>query len=312
MEPIVTLTLNPSIDVQWELDRMEPERKLRASAPLNFPGGGGVNVARVANVLGGMAIAVFACGSSTGYLLRELVDRHALLTRVVPIAGRTRVSATVFERSTGQEYRINPPGPALTEAEWEACLAAVFDLKARYIVASGSLPPGVPEGFYARVARRAKTLGRRLILDTSGEALRMALEEGVYLVKPNARELRELFAVTKATGADLEGMASELIASGRVEVVAVSLGADGAFLCSADGTRRLSTPKVDVKSAVGAGDSFVGGITVGLARGLPVASTFALGVAAGTAAVLTAGSELCRREDVERLYLEMTGSPLPV
>ena len=118
-------------------------------------------------------------------------------------------------------------------------------------------------------------------------------------------------------------MACELIASGRVEVVA-----DGAFLCSADGTRRLSTPKVDVKSAVGAGDSFVGGITMGLARGLPVASTFALGVAAGTAAVLTAGSslgvaagtaavltagsELCRREDVERLYLEMTGSPLPV
>ena len=312
MEPIVTLTLNPSIDVQWELDRMEPERKLRASAPLNFPGGGGINVARVLKVLGGIAIAVFTCGWSTGYLLRELVDQHGLLTRVVPIDGRTRVSATAFERSTGQEYRITPPGPTLTEAEWEACLSAVFDFETRHIVATGSLPPGVPDDFYARIARRAKTLGRRVILDTSDEALRIALDEGVYLVKPNARELRELFGAAVATRADLEEMARNLVVCGRAEVVTVSLGADGAFLCSADATSRLPTPKVNVRSAVGAGDSFVGGMTTGLAHELPIATAFALAVAAGTATVLTTGSEMCRREDIERLYLQMTGSPFPI
>jgi 6-phosphofructokinase 2 len=291
---------------------MEPERKLRASPPLNFPGGGGVNVSRVIKVLGGMSIAVFTAGWATGQLLRDLIDQHGLLTRVVPIHSRTRVSATAFETSTGQEYRITPPGPEMTEAEWRACLDAVFEFEAEYIVATGSLPRGVPEDFYARVAHGAKKRGSRVILDCDGEPFHQALGEGVYMVKPNLRELSELTGTAGAGGSDAElhAMTQKLIGIGRTEVVVVSLGGDGAFLDTGAGTVRLRTPKVAVKSAVGAGDSFVGGMTVGLARGMPIESAFAVGVAAGTATVLTAGSELCRRADVERLYHDLTGSVL--
>lgn len=312
MEPIVTLTLNPTIDVQWDVETMEPERKLRASKPLSFPGGGGVNVSRVIKVLGGMSIAVFTAGNATGALLRELIDQHGLLTRVVPIQQRSRVSATVFETSTGQEFRITPPGPEMTEREWQGCLDAVFEFETRYIVATGSLPPGVPADFYARVARQAHARGIRVILDTSGEPFHLALAEGVYMVKPNLRELRQL-TDTADGGTDdqsLHAMTQKLIGSGRTQIVAVSLGADGAFLNSGTSTKRVTTPRVEVKSAVGAGDSFVGGMTLGLARDMPLEAAFTLGVAAGTATVLTAGSELCRRDDVERLFKDLSGSRL--
>lgn len=292
---------------------MEPERKLRTSPPLTFPGGGGINVSRVAKVLGGIGISIFTAGRATGQLLRELVDQHGLLTRVVPISGWTRVSTTAFERSTGQEYRITPPGPELNTGEWEACLGAALEFESSYIVATGSLPRGVPADFYARLAHEAKRRSRRVVLDCSGDALKLALDEGVYAVKPNARELRTLFGRMDDDGPDaLEHMAGELVASGKAEIVAVSMGAEGALLCGPGGSLRIATPKVEVKSAVGAGDSFVGGMIMGLARDLSVEDAFALGVAAGSAAVLTAGSELCRREDVERLYLDIAGRPLAI
>lgn len=310
MEPIITLTTNPSVDVQWDVDAMAPEKKLRSSNPRQFPGGGGINVARVINTLGGLSICIFTAGWFTGHFLRELVEHHGLLTRTIPIKDRTRVSSTVFDLASGEEYRITPPGPELAEPEWRACLNAPFELPADYIVATGSLPRGVPVDFYARIAHRAKQEGRRVILDTSGESLVAALEEGVYMFKPNLRELETLKGRTVGGEADLDAACRELIGAGKAEIVAVSLGRDGAFLAWEGGSKTLRSPEVEVKSAVGAGDSFVGGMTVGLVRGLPLQDAFALGVASGTATVLTAGSELCHRADVERFYVQMTGTPL--
>lgn len=310
MQPIVTLTLNSSVDVQWEVPELVPTRKLRASHGLTFPGGGGINVSRVIKTLGGQSIAVFTAGSFTGHMLREMVDDAGLVTRVVHIAGETRAASTIVDQSTGQEYRVTPPGPTLSPREWQACFDALFDIATDYIVATGSLPAGVPDDFYARVARKARQLGRRVVLDTSGPALAAALEEGVFLVKPNRGELRWLMGSGMLGPEDEEAMPQQLVRDGKAEVVALTLGADGAILATRDGVRRLRGPDVAVKSAVGAGDSFVAGLTYGLGRGLAMAEAFALGVATGTATVQTPGTELCRRPDIERHFATLAGKPL--
>ena len=306
MKPIVTLTLNSSVDVQWEVPEMAHTRKLRSSSGITFPGGGGINVSRVIKTLGGQSICVFTAGSFTGHFLREMVDSIGMITRVVPISDSTRASATVFDDATGREYRVTPPGPTLNENEWKACFDALFDIETDYIVATGSLPGGVPEDFYARVAARAKDRGARMILDTSGPALAAALDEGVFLVKPNLRELQRLMGIDATTPDEQVSLVKRLINEQKAEVVALTLGADGALLGSKNGVIRLKSPDVDVKSAVGAGDSFLAGMAFGLASGRSIEDAFALGLATGTATVLTAGSELCRRSDVERLLPQIS------
>ena len=312
MKPIVTLTLNSSIDVQWEVPEMAHTRKLRSTEGITFPGGGGINVSRVIKTLGGQSISVFTAGSFAGQLLRQMVDHVGLVTRVIQVEGRTRAAATIFDRSSGLEYRVTPPGPALSEQEWRTCFDALFDIETDYIVATGSLPRGVPEDFYARVARKAKARGAKVVLDTSGPPLAAALDEGVFMVKPNLRELERLMDADAKSPAAQEALVTALVDSGKAEVVALTLGADGALLGWPDGTQRLVGPDVPVKSAVGAGDSFVAGMTYGFASRLDIADAFALGVATGTATVMTAGSELCHRADIERIFQDMAGKPLTV
>jgi 6-phosphofructokinase 2 len=310
MKLIVTLSLNSSVDVQWEVDEMVPVRKLRSSAPLQFPGAGGINVARVIKTLGGQSIAIHTAGWFTGHFFREMVEAHGLLTRTIPIAGATRTSATIYERSSGQEFRITPPGPELTEQEWQNCLSALSDYQTDYVVLTGSLPLGVPSDFYARAAHHAKQRNVRVILDTSGRPLFEALKEGAYLVKPNLHELEHLVGRKVSTPEDQEAICRQMVDQGKAEIVVLTLGDEGALLVSREENIRLTPPRVEVKSAVGAGDSFIAGITFGLAQGFSLRDAFTLGLATGTASVLTAGTELCRRDDVERLYREICGNDL--
>ncbi|AKF80691.1 phosphofructokinase [Myxococcus fulvus 124B02] len=312
MAHIVTLTLNPAIDVATSVPEVTPEHKLRCGSVRRDPGGGGINVARVVRELGGESIAVYTRGGATGLLLEELLEEKGLLRRSIPVEGSTRESFTVAEGNSAREYRFILPGPVLTEREWQRCLDAVGEVAqgAAFIVASGSLPQGVPEDFYARVARLAKKLGVRCVVDTSGKALAAALEEGVFLAKPNRRELREL------TGMQVEHLdaqasaARELVARGRAQVLAVSMGADGALLTTRDVQLRASPPPVETHSSVGAGDSFVAGVTLALARGQSLEEALRWGIACGTAALLSQGTDLCARADVERLFTLVKALPV--
>jgi 6-phosphofructokinase 2 len=305
MKPIVTLTLNPAIDSSCEADEVRPVRKIRTFGERYDPGGGGINVARVIRELGGDALAVYLAGRLTGQAFSHMVDGVGLQHRTVPIRGATRVAHTVYERSSGQEYRFVPQGPEIHDGEWQASLRELQDLEFKYLVASGSLPGGVPDDFYAQVARLAVDKGARFVLDTSGAALERALESGVYLVKPNLRELETAVGRALREPAEQEEAARQLIARGRAEIVTVSLGADGALLATGAACFRLRAPKVKPKSAVGAGDSFVGAMTLGLAQGWTAQDAFTLAVATGTATLLTMGTELCRRADVERIYRQI-------
>lgn len=304
MADIVTLTINPSIDTSTAVDRMAPIHKLRCAPPHRDPGGGGVNVARVAVRFGADVIALCAAGGVMGELLRRLIDREGIPNFMIQVSEETRESFTVFEEATGHEYRFVLPGPELHEDEWRQCLGALagLDDDPRFIVASGSLSPGVPSDYYAHAARIAKGRGARFLLDTSGPPLAAALEEGVYLFKPNLRELSEL------TGVPIEGehawvdACRRLTEAGRAEHVALTLGDRGALLVAGDRAWRAPALPIKPVSTVGAGDSFLGAMVWGLAEGLRIEDAFRYGVAAGSAALLSPGTGLCRKEDVERLY----------
>ena len=300
---IATLTLNPAVDVSTAVDQVVAERKLRCDAPNPEPGGGGINVARVARVLGGEATALWTRGGTAGTRLEALLDGLGLDHRALPLAGETREHLIVFERSSGRQFRFGMPGPVLDAEELRSCVAAVaaLDPTPQVLVLSGSLPGDAPDDLYARLIRAAPD-GCRVVLDTSGSALAAGIAAAPYLVKPNRNELAALTGTAVDDVADVRSAAQRLIAAHGVGVVVVSLGAGGALACSADGDWRAVAPPVRVRSAVGAGDSMVAGIVVALQRGDTLSEALRWGIAAGTAAVLTEGTQLCRHEDVVRLH----------
>lgn len=303
MTSIVTLTLNPAIDGSAETEVVRPVRKTRTSNERYDPGGGGINVARVVQELGGSALAVYLGGGATGSVLDELLDAHRIPRRRVPIRDHTRVSHAVFERASGLEYRFVPEGPHVTEDEWGAFLSVLDDLVFDWLVASGSLPRGVPATFYVEVARIAAAKRARFVLDTSGEALRASLSAGgLYLVKPSLGELESAAGHALSDPLAQEAAAGDLVRSGAVELLATTMGHNGALLTTRGGSLRLRAPTVQARSTVGAGDSFLGAMTLALAQGQAPWAAFTRGVAAGTAAVLKAGTQLCCREEVERMH----------
>ncbi|MGN5240072.1 MULTISPECIES: hexose kinase [unclassified Rhodococcus (in: high G+C Gram-positive bacteria)] len=301
MPDIVTLTMNPALDVTTFTDRVVPTRKLRCDEPFYDAGGGGVNVAKVARVLGASAAAVYPAGGARGEQMSGLLDDDDVEEHIVPIVDDTRECFTTIDRASGLEYRFVTPGPELTAEEQEQCLVALTKVAkdAKYVVASGSFPPGVPGTFVRQIAEAARDAGARFVLDSSGDAL-ASIESGVFLVKPSLDELCEWVGHDLPTSEDRIGAARALVDRGVAEVVVVSLGADGAIMVTAAETVQVPALDVEVRSAVGAGDSMVAGLVVGLLQDRPLRDALALGIACGSAALLTAGSHVCRREDIDR------------
>ena len=299
---ILTLTLNPAVDLSTSVELVEPQTKLRCQTVRRDPGGGGVNVARVLKRFGIDAIAIYPTGSSTGELLARGMLHENIKSIVIPIAGETREDFTVTETRSGDQFRFVTPGPRLAQNEWLACLNAIEEHdKPDFVVASGSLPPGVPPDFYARVARTAKKLGAKVVLDTSHVALIEALKEGVWLVKPNLRELHELNGSELNDEASRIAAARALIKRAGAEIVALSLAEEGALLVTRNEAWRARAPAIKPVSTVGAGDSFLGCLVWRIALGNDLADALRYGVAAGTAALLSPGTELCHPATVEEL-----------
>lgn len=307
IKTIVSLSMNPSVDKSANIDRVIVERKLYCTGLVFEPGGGGVNVSRAIKKLGGKSKLLYSSGGILGQLLNDLLEREKIEHQKISITGMTRESLVIFEESTGLQYRFGMPGPVLRVEEWRQCLDELerFKPKPDYIVASGSLPAGVPVDFYARVARIGKGMGIKVIVDAPSENLNPALQEGVYLIKPNIREFKELFNEEIKEEPQIKEKAKEISKSGQSEIVVVSLGASGIIAAFDGRVEHIVPPTVPVMSKVGAGDSMVAGIVLSLSRGMPTYEAIRFGVAAGTAAVMTPGTELCRREDAERLYAEM-------
>jgi 6-phosphofructokinase 2 len=303
MPAIITVTFNPAIDKLTSVPVLIPEKKLKCAEPAFAPGGGGVNVARAIRKLGGHAVALYLAGGHTGKLFTRLLLNEDVESIVMETKEYTRENLIVLETASNQQYRFGMPGPHITESEWQDCLKKIEIITGvEWIVASGSLPPGIPTDIFARIAFIARNKNARLIVDTSGEALKHAVQEGVYLIKPNLGELSSLAGTEELKIESVDDAAREVIGRGNCEVVVVSMGPTGALLVTKDLVQQIIPPPVKRKSTVGAGDSMVAGIVLQLAGKKSLTEAVQYGVACGTAATMNPGSELCRKEDADLLY----------
>lgn len=308
MTDILTVTMNPAVDLSGVTDRVVDTEKLRCTGIQHHPGGGGVNVARVLRRLGSDCTAYYPAGGPRGRQLRQLLEVEGVRSQVMEIAAETRESVCIHEQCSGHDYRFVFPGPRLTEEEWQDCLAylAAHDPAPDHVIASGSLPPGVPDDFYARLARVARNRGSRLTLDTSGPALAAALGVGVYLIKPSLREFLELTGLSTSSEAESVTAARAIVNAGQAEIVVLSLGERGALLIARDLSLRAGSVAVKVESTVGAGDSLVAGLVWGLDQNAGLEHAFRCGMAAAAASLLTRGTALCQAPDVMRMLKQIT------
>ena len=303
MPSIITITFNPAIDKSTSVAALIPEKKLKCTEPVYEPGGGGINVARAIKKLGGEATAVYPAGGYTSKAFTDLLTNESVASIVIETADYTRENLIVSEIASNQQYRFGMPGPHIREHEWKECLMAIENINdVEYIVASGSLPKGVPADIFARIAMIAKKKKAKLIVDTSGEALKHAVNEGVYLIKPNLGELSSLVGKEELNIELVDDVARTVINKGNCEVVVVSMGTAGAMLVTKKMAQQIIPPAVIRKSTVGAGDSMVAGMVLSLSKNKSLLETVQYGVACGTAATMNPGTELCRLEDVEHLY----------
>lgn len=305
MLPILTVTLNPALDITSHVAELKPRQKLRCTEPVIHAGGGGVNVSRAIHELGGQSRAFIALGGHTGAQFQSRLKVSRIVAEIWPLIGETRTSFTMMEDKSGLPYRFVMPGPTISIAEADAILhqlERVIGHYPGYVVASGSLPPGTPLDFYARLGVLTRKAGGRLILDTHGDALKAATAERPYLIRLNHLEAQEL------AGGDADRaahqLARELVEGRYAEIAIVTLGDRGAILSTTEGQVEIRPPHVEMKSGVGAGDSFVGALVFALANGRSIEDAARYGVAAAASAVTTDATELCRRADVDAFYLK--------
>ena len=306
MSRIVTITFNPSIDKTTSVRKLVPEKKLHCTEPTFEPGGGGINVARAIKKLGGEAIAIYPAGGYTGHFFTHMLEKEKVPTIVIDVENPMRENVVVLEEDSNNQFRFGFPGARLNEHEWKRCLDEIEKMDdVRYIVASGSIPEGVPADIFARLAAIAKTKNDKLIVDTSDGALKLAAEEGVYMMKPNIGELAWLVNKTELTIDEIPAAGREIISRGNCEVLVISMGEDGAMLLTKDVEFIVKPPYVTKRSTVGAGDSMVAGIILQLSKNKNIREAFLYGVATGTAATMNAGTELCHKKDADELFAKL-------
>lgn len=314
---IVTLTPNPSIDRSITLPELRHGEVNRAADSRVDPGGKGINVSRALAAQGAPTVAVLPTGGPEGALMVELLHQAGVEHVTVPVRGTLRMNVALLEPD-GTTTKVNEPGPTLTEQDVEALLtrtvevyAAATDGPARprgWVVGCGSLPPGAPADLFARLVDRARAVGARVAIDSSGAPLAAAVAARPDLLKPNHEELEELVGRRLPTLTDVSGAAQELVRAG-VGTVVVSLGGQGALLVCEDGVVHASARVEAPLSTVGAGDCLLAGVLDALDRGRSAGDVIAAGVRWGSAAVALPGSAVPTRADVARVPATVTSHP---
>ncbi|MFJ2897809.1 1-phosphofructokinase family hexose kinase [Streptomyces sp. NPDC087218] len=303
---ILTVTLNTALDLTYDVPKLVPHTSHRVGDISERPGGKGLNVARVLSALGHETTVTGFAGGSTGAVLRELLAGHSpdgpgtpapgtapgtdpapITDALVTVAGNTRRTIAVVDRTTGDTTQLNEPGPLVTADEWTAFLGRYEELLAGAdaVALCGSLPPGIHVGAYAELVRPARAAGVPVLLDTSGEPLRRGIAARPDLIKPNADELAQL------TGSRDPLRATRDARRRGAHGVIASLGPDGVLAVTPDGTWQAKPPAKVLGNPTGAGDSAVAGLLSGLVEGLGWPDRLRRAVALSTATVLapTAG-----------------------
>jgi len=307
MSSIITVTLNPAIDKSSSIDFLEPAKKLRCGPPAFQAGGGGVNVARALHKLGGKATAIYFAGGCTGEFYKQLLDKERIVSAAVKTKKQLRENFIVLDKCSGLQYRFTMPGPHIYEAEWKKMINKIKQYSADFIVVSGSLAPGLPDDIIGKIAMIAKKRNTKLVVDCSGSALKHVLDKTVYLVKPNLAELSELAGKNLIGLRETVAAAQAIVRKTNIKNVVVSLGENGALLVSENLAKHFPAPTVKVRSTVGAGDSMLAGIVLGLSRGKTIEESVRFGVICGTAATMRPGTLLCDLKNVKLLLSKYEG-----
>jgi 6-phosphofructokinase 2 len=299
---ILTITLNPCIDKSSTVEKLKPESKLRCTEVVNEPGGGGINVSKALKKLDATSVALFPAGGHNGNMLCSLLKEEEILFHAVDTKVETRENWIVLETSLNDQYRFTFPGREVQEETVKALVDQIRAFAPSFVVASGSLPPGLPDYFYGLIVKNAAAVGAKCIVDTSGSALQALKGKNTYLIKPNISELCKMLNIEKLEKNEVDDAAQQAIFDGFAELIVVSMGPDGAWLVSSDKKYFCEAPKVEKRSTVGAGDSMVAGITYMLQKERPLREAIRFGVACGSAATMNDGTQLFKREDAERLF----------
>lgn len=298
---IYTITLNPALDHYMEVDRFLVEDANRVKGERYFAGGKGIDVSRVIQRLGGDTIALGFIGGHNGRVMVEMLKAEGVATYFTPIEGETRRNL-IISTGSGSQTIFNNRGPAITAEEWRCFLLHLqaLELKETHVVLCGSLPIGLPSDSYREIIELVQKRGARAVLDADGAALKHGLKARPFATKPNVNELRRLMGRRIRGEKELLKAASDLNREG-IEVVMVSRGRHGLLVVSGSERYKAVPPSVKVRSTIGAGDSTVAGFVHQYAAGRPLEDCVRYATAAGTAATLAPGTDLCRRADVERL-----------
>ena len=302
---VVTVTVNPMLDISTSVDCMVPDTKLHCNRPTFAAGGGGIYVSRAIKNLGGESTAFFIAGGINGLQIKQLLENDEIDYQWIDSGVNSRENWLITDKKSENLYRFVMPGNEIEDKHWKALLKAIKDFlpKPNYLIVSGCLAPGMPENFYAQLAAFAKKNDIRMVLDTSGTPLRLALEEGVHMFKPNLREMAELHQKKALTGMELEEATKEILGKGYCNVIVVSMGEKGALLSLQDDSiEYIVPPAMPVSCKVGVGDSMVAGMIVGCSKGFWSQQAVCYGVAAGTAAAMNPAGELCNKEDTDKIF----------
>lgn len=300
---IITLTVNPALDKSAKVDGLIPTQKLKCHSIHFQPGGGGINISRMLKRLGTETACMFPSGGDTGKYLTDLLKEENVHPEIINVKDWTRENLSVVDTQSDLQYRFGMPGNKLSEAELNAIKNLLLEKvdKEDILVLSGSLSENMPTDYYAQLIKLFADKNVKIIIDTSGPALKEALKENVFLMKPNQRELAQLAGKEFLYTAEQEAIALELVSTKKAEYVVVSLGARGAFLACNDGVFYKSTPSVKVKSTIGAGDSMVAGLIYGIQNNLPPEKILKWGVACGVATTMSEGTGLATKENIDRV-----------
>lgn len=299
---IATVTLNPSLDEHISVNGLVVEEANRWSKLRRYAGGKGIDVSRAIHQMGGRTIAYGFTGGAQGRAVEILLDEDGVPFSFTPIEQETRTNFIITDTKTAQQTIINAPGPHISKKELERFYRKVREIHPEpdLIVVSGSLPRGVPDNIYYDIVLEAKGNGLRTILDSAGKWLAEGIKAKPYLIKPNVHEAEELLKRELPTEEAIIKASLNLLEIG-IEVVVISRGKDGIIAATKKNIVKAFPPPVKVRSTVGAGDCTIAGLALKLAYKEPLIEACRLAVAMGTAAVLTPGTELCHRADVEKL-----------
>lgn len=303
---IITITLNPCIDKSSSVPVLKPESKLRCTEVVHEPGGGGINVSKALRKLDAATVALFPAGGHNGNMLCSLLKQEGIVFHAVDTSVETRENWIVVEENTNQQFRFTFPGREVQEATIKTLVDEIRSFSPTYVVASGSLPPGLPAYFYGLIVKNAAAVGAKCIVDTSGPALQALKGKNAFLIKPNIGELCKMLGIEWLDREEVPDAAQQAIRDGYAEVMVISMGHQGAWLISATERLFAPAPVVQKRSTVGAGDSMVAGITYSLQKGRNWEEALRFGVACGSAATMNEGTQLFRKEDAWRLYEEIS------